>query len=63
MAILDEFLMKRALVSSGFHNFQVQPLHSSHLLHKDFFSPLQTGAAGAGEEDGPSRNFACACQN
>lgn len=36
MAILDEFLMKCALVSSGFHNFQVQPLHSSHLLHKDF---------------------------
>lgn len=37
MAILDEFLMKCALVSSGFRNFQVRPLHSSHLLHKDFF--------------------------
>lgn len=63
MAILDEFLMKCALVSSGFHNFQVQPLHSSHLLHKDFPFSLQTGAAGAGEEDGPSHNFAGACQN
>lgn len=63
MAILDEFLMKRALVSSGFHNFQVRPLHSSHLLHKDFPFSLQTGAGGAGEEDGPSHNFAGACQN
>lgn len=63
MAILDEFLMKCALVSSEFHNFQVQPFHSSPLLHKDFFSLLQTGAAGAGEEDRPSCNFACACQN
>jgi len=62
-AILDEFLMKCALVSPGFHNFQVQPSRSSHLLHKGFSSPPQTGAAGAGEEDGPSRKFACACQN
>lgn len=63
MAILDEFLMKCALVSSGFHNFQVRPLHSSHSLEEDFSSPLRRGAAGAGEEDGPSRNFPCACQN
>lgn len=58
MAILDEFLMKCALVSSGFHNFQAQPLHSSHLLHKGFSSSPANQRSRSGE-DGPSRNFAC----
>lgn len=53
MAILDEFLMKCALVSSGFHNFQVQPFHPSDLLHKDFFSPAKERSA-SGREGGPS---------
>lgn len=64
MAILDEFLMKCALVSSGFHNFQVQLFHPSDLLHKDFFSPAKERSA-SGREGGTlaSRNLAAACQN